>query len=91
MQPEVAAARVRRLALVSGLLALGCMATVIWQHAGGADLPWTSWALSILLLMNALLSLFDVTRRHPRVARWGAMVSVGVSVAIIAALLTSPR
>ena len=79
MQPEVAAARVRRLALVSGLLALG------------AVLPWTSWAVPTLLLMNAVLSVLDVTRRHPRGARWRALVSVGLSVAIIVALLASPR
>lgn len=91
MQPEVAAARVRRLALVSGLLALGCLATVIWRHALGAVLPWTSWAVPTLLLMNAVLSVLGVTRRHPRGARWRAMVSVGLSVAIIVALLASPR
>jgi hypothetical protein len=89
--PEVAAARVRRLALLSGLLALGCLGMAIWQNARGAILPWTSWALPTLLLMNALLSVFDVTRRHPRSARWSAVISVGVSAAIIVALLASPR
>ncbi len=91
MQPEGVAARIRLLALLGGLLALAGLGIVIWQSAHGAVLPWTSWALPMLLLTNALVSGLDVARGHPRRAMGFAMVSGGVAIAIIVALRASPR
>ena len=73
----------RVLWLTFGLAALALLLTALAYGRRGTPLPWTTWALPVVLMVNALITMLELPKRWPRAGKLLLLVCIVVALAII--------
>ena len=81
--------RLRRAAFAVFVLGAGALLLVALARAQGGPVPWTSWALPLMIMANVGVLKLSMSRRAPRVAIALQLLLFAIAFAIIASLISS--
>ena len=83
---DAARRRARRLAWIALAAAIFSLLLVAVTALFGFRSPWTSWALSFLLIANAAVFLLPRVRQHPRATEIYYHIAFVASIVILAGI-----
>jgi len=81
------ARRAKRLSWIALFAGVMCLALVIMECLSGAPTPWTWWALTILLITNAVVFLLPHSLRVRRVQKIVYRLTTFASILVLVTIL----
>ena len=87
--PPIPAQRLRRAAVAVFVLGVGALLLVALARVYTGPVPWTSWALPLMIVANVGVLKLSMSRRAPRLAIALQLLLFASAFAIIASLISS--